>query len=666
MKLKFIILIAMSICFKHGNAKDLPKFGEINKSDFENKTISFAPNAEAVYLFNIGDDGYQFYNYQYTYNGFRVGFQNIKKRRFRIKILNEKGLNKALLKIHCWKKDEIDLKASVFNLENGNIKETKYNPNEVNVETIVDNFHNIEEYALPIIKEGSVSGESDISEPNEIKKELRTFQFPNVKIGSIIDVEYTKTTHYNPSKHRWEFQKDIPVLYSHYKFSHPDYYIYRTRLNGSSHIKAKPKKKNRVSFKEYYAYFYEYEADSLKPFKKGKHMLGENNYKSNIGFEMSSRVFPDNSPEHYARDWKFVSQFYLQHTHFGYELSDGDFIEESFEDSLDNLEGIEKVLAVFEHVKNRIKWNGINSNFCSDDLEDIYEKGIGNSADINLMIIAILKEFDYKKVYPVILSTRDNIIIDNNIPTASGFNYVIAAVKVNGRFLFLDATNKFAKAGDLPERCLSYNTKRLLSKKYTQEIQVTNNHYFYNKNAFTLKVNKNGISGTKTSIYKDLSASRKREEILTSNKSKIYNSINNLNDYEAPLILKSNIDNKNQTNRFQFRLNDYVNINKYQFELESRNYDLNFIAPIFENNTIYINLPKGYTVENLPEKLHIEFPGDFGQFQLVCQQNGNTIIISSSLRTNRSHLLCEHYKQIKNNFNTIFKAFSKNITIKHN
>ena len=66
-------------------------------------------------------------------------------------------------------------------------------------------------------------------------------------------------------------------------------------------------------------------------------------------------------------------------------------------------------------------------------------KKIGNAADINLLLVAMLNKAGIE-ANPVILSTRENGFIAMAHPSLSDCNYVVARAVVDGKQILLDAT----------------------------------------------------------------------------------------------------------------------------------------------------------------------------------------------------------------------------------
>src|SRR4026209_626445 len=112
------LLISLPLDAQTQNEKNIPEWGRIEKSDLELKECDFDKNAEALVLF----DGGELYGNDY-------GTIEL-KRHIRIKILKDKGLEQADIKIpfYSFKGEESvkKLEAQTFNLDaSGNVVGTK-------------------------------------------------------------------------------------------------------------------------------------------------------------------------------------------------------------------------------------------------------------------------------------------------------------------------------------------------------------------------------------------------------------------------------------------------------------------------------------------------------------------------------------------------------------
>ena len=67
----------------------------------------------------------------------------------------------------------------------------------------------------------------------------------------------------------------------------------------------------------------------------------------------------------------------------------------------------ERIAAVFNYVKSNVKWNDFKGYSCNDGVKKAYKDKVGNTAEINLMLTAMLR-FAGFNANPVLVSTRDN------------------------------------------------------------------------------------------------------------------------------------------------------------------------------------------------------------------------------------------------------------------
>ncbi len=94
------------------------------------------------------------------------------------------------------------------------------------------------------------------------------------------------------------------------------------------------------------------------------------------------------------------------------------------------------MVAIYEFIKDKMLWNNTYSLFTKTTLKSAYNKGEGTVGDINLLLIASLREYNINAI-PVIISTRKNGFINPAYPSISDFNYVIAYVKIEDKVYYL-------------------------------------------------------------------------------------------------------------------------------------------------------------------------------------------------------------------------------------
>ena len=94
-----------------------------------------------------------------------------------------------------------------------------------------------------------------------------------------------------------------------------------------------------------------------------------------------------------------------------------------------------------------MNWNERNGYSCQLGVKKAYQDKTGNVADVNLMLISMLR-YAGLDANPILISTRSNGIA--LYPSRSAFNYVIAGIEVENQIILLDATNKYSLPGFYP------------------------------------------------------------------------------------------------------------------------------------------------------------------------------------------------------------------------
>lgn len=101
---------------------------------------------------------------------------------------------------------------------------------------------------------------------------------------------------------------------------------------------------------------------------------------------------------------------------------------------------------MYDFVLGEMNWNGRNGIFASQSLNKCFQEKSGTAADLNLLLIGLLRQFDIPAV-PLILGTRDFGKVVDLYPIVDQFNYLMALVELDGKSYFLDATNSYRPIG---------------------------------------------------------------------------------------------------------------------------------------------------------------------------------------------------------------------------
>ena len=283
------------------------KFGKITKEHLEATSCSIDKDAHAYYIFDYGKVNFKLgtkasNNAAHTSsNKFKMHY----KKHFRIKILDNQAFDWANIEIPLYHDDDDEkisnLKGITYNLENGKVIKTKFDKKDIKTEETSPNWNTVK------------------------------FAMPNVKVGSVIEVEYTVESYYYFKIPSLYFQHTIPSLYTEYDVSTPEYLTYSQRETGYFPIERETDNRSKsvditysyvprgqaVSQKSVYTVDYRedifrYSVKNIPAFPIEKHLHTYKNYIGKVDFELQSTNYPNQTMEVFSTTWEKVNTRMLE------------------------------------------------------------------------------------------------------------------------------------------------------------------------------------------------------------------------------------------------------------------------------------------------------------------------------------------------------------------
>jgi hypothetical protein len=337
---------------------------------------------------------------------------------------------------------------------------------------------------------------------------------------------------------------------------------------------------------------------------------------------------------------------------------------------------------IFSFMKKKMKWNQITTKYANTNLRSAYKNGTGNSADINLNLLMMLREAGFES-YPVVLSTTSHGLIFPVHPSISSFNYVVAMVKLDGKYYLLDATDPYTAPNILPERCLN-GKGRIIDEKVNDWISLLQGNSAAYQSKCNLTLNDNlTLKGDFNNEYFDFAAEEKRNEVAKySEPDKYFESLNkNLDGAELSNSEVINLDSlgKSFTLKGEIALKDrltvagdmiyfspivFHRIDENPFKLEKREYPVEFSSPISGMKTVQITLPENYKVEELPKPVAYVLPDKSARFTFSAIQYGNIITFTSIFQIQKDLYLPGEYANLKEFYNMAVNKEQEQVILK--
>lgn len=676
----FVFSIALLTASPLFSQKAPIKFGKIDKDNLLMTHYPLDSSAHAVVLCDFGEAVLE---YETSQEIFHIRFDRL----IRIKIIDEAGFDYANFSIPLYadRNEEEELqkfKAATYNIVDGQIVTTKVARKELLTDKISDRY-----------------------------KETKVVM-PEIKAGSIIEIQYAVRSPFTWNLYDWQFQDKIPTKHSEYRVAYPDWFDYKKNFKGYDLEYLTVKDENKVSDKIVFNYIkrsggkgatpasskgesqtvdylknvYRYVAQDMPAFEDERYISSRKNYLTAIEFELASTQFPNSIITNYTNTWEDINKNFWKSEKLGKQLSS--FKLKSFEDEVNQIKaGQEKsadqITAIYYHLKKNVLWNEQNGSFASADIKKVYKDGKGNAAGINLLLTAMLRAGGFE-AHPVVLSTRNHGFLNEWFPSMGQFNYLITAVKMaDEKMWLLDATDRSLPINLLPPRCINGKGLVIDETGYSW-VSLQPNGKFRHVQQVKATLNDDLTWVGKMDVKcKDYAARGIRQEFAKEGTEEEYLQMLQ-NENEGLNIANSSFEDMTTLAReakasYEVTIEDNVidggemlyfnpmltfNFEENPFKLQERKYPVDFNYPLEYIYAASFEIPDNYTIEELPETLSIALPDKGGKYSYTLSATGNTINLTSQLKINKYLFLPQEYGGLKEFYNLIVDKMAGQIVLK--
>lgn len=633
---KLSLLLTCLWFFNLAGAQDkVPSFSKIDRADLEMKDCDFDPGAEVLVLIDFGEIAFSFVQ--------NVGWVSESYYRVRIKVLKEKGVNRAQIKLRYRSKDRLEeisaVKGISFNLgTDGKIEES-----ELGNKSVYEKLIN--------------------KEVTEI-----SFALPNVKVGTVFEYKYKlyrKSYSHIPD---WSFQRSIPVRYSAYNVIVPEYFQFTTQAIARQSMERETKNSDKGSW---------YIMHNIPGLKEEPYSSGRNSYLQRIEFQLSQINAP-NYFENIRTTWPKIIEELLEAEVFGKAYKKN--IKGTVElDGLlkHGLENKEKIRLIYNYVQRTMQWNEDYGFFTYDNIKEAWDKKNGSQAEINFILISLLKDAGID-ARPLLISTKDNGTVNTVFPFVNQFNGVLVYVIDGNDTYILNAADKYNPFNLIPYDVLLTNAL-VVDKKDGGLVVLEADGKFNNNIFFTCAVESDGkLSGQATinssgyarNVRMEASKKNRVKEIFEDNGSitiKVDSvSLNNEKDELLPLEQKAAFTGvvEKAGEYYLLPFNLFMGLGKNLFISDDRVMDIDFYYPRSYLITGTYYLPEDFAVSELPKNTKMIMPDTSIVLSRMMQLSGNILSFRFSLDIKAAGYTAEGYPYIKEFFKKMYAIMDERIVMK--
>ncbi len=658
--LLIVILLVTTTVFSQ---RDPMRYGRIDKADLE---LQYYEADSAVGAIILGD--YGTISIEEAQNAPYL-FEMVFNRHLRVKIFRSSGFDHGNFKLMLYKGGRVDdramnIKATSYNLEDGDMKKTDLHRSDIFTEEINQAFKST------------------------------NFSVPDLREGSIFEVEYTIKSAYIGDLPRWEFQHEIPAIFSELRVHLPEYFVFSKHIRGflqhdyhnmsstTRRIHTRPTQttvrtgsgvRNEVNRNEirYTETIETFRFENIPAFIKEPFMDHPVNYYSQVEFELKSINFPYAPLADLSSNWQQINQDLMNSVYFGEQLKRSGLIKDEAKAIMEAFsDPRERMVAAYSFIQEKMFWNNMHSIYISNTLRQAWDKKSGNAADINMMLVLLLRELELDSD-PVILSTRNFGKVFEWQTTLSKFNYVIAHVQIGDEVYLLDATEKNKPWHLLPERVVN-GSGRLISSSIAKTgwVNLENTPLTTINETSTLMIKPNGswdaIVMQQLDNYAafDLLNTAKEydtdEELIAAFEAKKPGvaiselTITRPDDPTQPvqkrIRMSGGADDDTDKELIYLNPNIYSRMESNPFRIPERLFPVNFTYPRKETYTYRIAIPFGYVVEELPETMAIALEDRSCFFSYRVMAAGQQVQIIVDIEVNKPFFSFEEYPYLREYF----------------
>lgn len=619
------------------------KLGKVTAEELSSSHCPIDEEADSYYLFDIGKSSIDFDNS--TSGKWVIKFE----RKFKIKVLNKEGQYAAnfIIPLHDYGPNSRD--------ELTNIKGRTYNLISGKVESVKLSSDNIKEV-----------------EVNKYLKHIK-YAMPQVRSGSIIEIEYTITSDFVSLYYPWSFQHDIPVIHSEYDITIPDFLEYSTQVSGHTHFSRQELDNYNQSFVikyddnsgpglpthesftlNSYSKHSLFTADSIQAFQPEPYISSVRDNITRVSFQLTSVQHKNSFKHNIADTWENIDYRLLNDEDFGGFLKK----EKSFTEILGSLNAEspiadERLLEIYFQLKSRVQWNQYYSVYTDESASQVWKIGSANSAELNLMLCGVLNAAGIS-AKPVVSCTRNWGYFNRYTPSLAQINHVLVLASLGDKSILLDLTSN-APPGLIPTNSINFYGRipgEALEESWVR-LSPTQEHKTHSLINITIDPASNKVHGNYRAVLKDYAALDARNSFSSNSykmeMQKMWNSKypglqidslvvegfeHSINDIKTnfEFTSESSIENVGDTYLVNLKLSNQIGENPFAGGERKYPIDLAYGRDIKSNMTI--NIPEGFKIENLPEAQKIALPDNKGSFQYSIIQHGNLIQINSAFLLN--------------------------------
>ena len=652
-----LFLVSFFCCIHGMRAQDIKpnlSWGKPTEQELTMTEYPYDKDADAIVLCHTTT-----VYYVYQGDAFKVMYE-VKNR---LKVLKPEGKRVADGQIvfidreaaHGTRETVVSLKGTAYNMENGKVVKTKMDKSMINEERLDKN------------------------------QKVTKFSVPQVKVGTVIEYEYTISSDFFYNIRDWNAQQDIPVLYAKYHTTIPQWFIFNFEERGKTTFEKKTENGSttailRGASEQIDATIRTFTGRNLPALKGDDYVWCPQDYGSKIIAELSAIYIPGEVRKTYTSTWNDIDEQLIGDNDFGGRLKKSSPLKEEIAAAgiLSIADKKERAAAVWKLLESKVKWNGEYSLW-GKSAEKVLKEGTGSNADINFIYINMLKDAGLD-AWPIVMSTRTHGMLPLTHASMKYLNtFVVGIVTDSEGLTYFDSSAEDGYLDVLPTKLLVSRARLITKERNDSWINLQEKARGRENTTINVTLDESGkIKGVQERLMLEESAALLRRSWRQAKDSvELINTMQEKNgiEIESYQLEKRNEFSPDVKETIHFTkqcdvagetiyMNPFVipQMSKSPFTSEERLLPVEF--PYKQKDVINVNvtLPEGYVVEDIPKSSMLKLDGITARITYINEEN--TLKMQYQLNVTKTFFAAEEYNALKEFFDKLAESNKQIITVK--
>lgn len=637
------------------------KYGKPSQEELDMSVYAADTTAAAVVLYSKTDARYDIVN-----NDFQVVYNYEVK----IKVLKPEGTSYANIDIPFYSnetnstmKEKVgQIDASAYNLEGGKMVRTKMTRDLIFEERL-----------------------------NKKYKQIK-FSIPAVRQGTVFEFKFQLTSDFYYDIKQWDAQKDIPVIYTEYDTTIPEYFKFSIDMRGGHFLSPKDESRT-MSYNLQLEHgqsqiincsgrHLQFTGQQLPAIRSDSYVWCPDDYLSGVRFELKGIEFPGSLYKSFTHTWEDIDKLLLEDEDFGSLLKmRNPYREEMASLGLDKYPDCQtKIAAIFTFLKKKISWNNQYGLYGSE-IKKAIKNGTGTNADINFILMSMLRDAQIP-CYPVVMSRKSLGILPYTHPSIQKLNtFVVGIADTDSTFVFLDGSVNNGYINTIPP-VLMVNRARLIRNAGEDNwIDLSNIGKDLIRSFVNVTVQPNGvITGNRQTKYmgqyaadlrkryraaKDSTEFINKLETMENIKVNIFHT-KAIQDFTPEVLEDFNFEKQAITNDKHIYVNPliFLHVSKCPFTQAERSLPLEMQYPEQLTLIVSLTIPEGYAIDEIPKSMNIKTEDNKGYCRYHIKQQENQVILNYTFAFKNLLHSPEEYKGVKSFWEMVTEKNNETLVFK--